>query len=91
MLDQVILSIAFENKEGKYYICMDRQDYSIYLDEKEVLLQAGLKGKLISVQVMIEGGDEITIFNLYISDASVKSELRKRTMDFALPVLIYCV
>ena len=33
----------FENKQSKYHICLDRPDYTMYEDEKEVLLQAGLK------------------------------------------------
>ena len=35
-----------ENKKGKYYVCLDRADYTLYLDEKEVLLQAGLIAKI---------------------------------------------
>ena len=38
VLDQVILRIRFENKHGKYYICLDKPDYTMYLDEQEVLL-----------------------------------------------------
>ena len=49
VLDQVILSITFENKEGKYYICLDRAEFTVYLDEKEVLIQAGLSAKVDSV------------------------------------------
>lgn len=33
VLDQVVLHIKFENKKGKYYICLDRPDYTMYLDE----------------------------------------------------------
>jgi uncharacterized protein YacL (UPF0231 family) len=71
-LEQVILSIKFENKSEKPYICMDRSEYTVYLDEKEVLLQAGLKAEVMSVQ-FIDGSD-ITVFDLYISDASVLRE-----------------
>ena len=74
-LDQVILSITFENKESKYYICLDKAEYTVYLNEKEVLIQAGLKAKVESVEVKNEHTDcPITVFNLYISDASVKRE-----------------
>ena len=31
--DKVLLRIKMENKKGKYYICLDRADYTIYLDE----------------------------------------------------------
>ena len=42
ILNQVVLRIRMENKHGKYFICLDREDYTLYLDEREVLLQAGL-------------------------------------------------
>ena len=45
--DKVILKINFENKSGKYYICLDRPDYSMYLEESEVLFQAGLTAKIV--------------------------------------------
>ena len=37
-LDQVILRIRMENKKGKHYIALDRKDFTMYPDEKEVLL-----------------------------------------------------
>ena len=45
-LDQVIMKITFENRQGKFYICLDRPDYTLYIDEREVLLQAGLRAKV---------------------------------------------
>jgi len=91
-LDQVILSINFENKKGKHYICMDRSEYTVYLDEKEVLLQAGLRAEVMSFEVMNEHTDSpVTTFNLYISDVSVKREQRKRTTEYAIPVILYSV
>jgi hypothetical protein len=54
-LHQVILQITFENKEGKYYICLDKPEFTVYLEEKEVLLQAGLKAKVESFEVTDEG------------------------------------
>ena len=68
---------------------MDRPDYSMYLEEKEVLLQAGLRAKVESFEEKFEG--RLTIFNLYISDQMVVREKRKRTLDFAMPVIIYGV
>ena len=38
ILDKVLLRIKMENKKNQYYICLDRDDYSMYSDEKEVLL-----------------------------------------------------
>lgn len=84
-LDQVLLKIKFENKKGRHYICLDRKEYSMYPDEQEVLLQAGLKAKIQSFEIV----DDVTIFNLFISDDVVQREKRKRTLDFAIPVAIY--
>ena len=39
---EVVLKIRMENKHGKYYFCLDKDEYTLYLDEQEVLLQAGL-------------------------------------------------
>ena len=53
------------------------------------MLQAGLNAKVESVEEIEEG--KVTVFNLYISDASVEKEIRKRTRDLADPVIIYGV
>jgi hypothetical protein len=68
---------------------LDKEKYTIYLDEKEVLLQAGLKAKVESVDKLDDG--ELTVFNLYISDASVKREQRMRTTNYAIPIIIYAI
>ena len=42
---QVLLKIEFENLKGRYYISLDREDYTIYPDEDEILLQSGIIAK----------------------------------------------
>ena len=37
-MDKVILRIRMENKKGKHYIALDRKDFTMYPEEKEVLL-----------------------------------------------------
>jgi hypothetical protein len=49
-LDQVILEIHMKNETGKHFVCMNRQEYTCYLSEQEVLLQAGLFGKITNVR-----------------------------------------
>lgn len=49
-LNQVLLKIDMENKNNKYFVFLDRPDYTLYPSEEEVLLQAGLIGKLIAVE-----------------------------------------
>lgn len=87
--DQVILRIFMENKEGRYYICLDREDYTIYLDEREVLLQAGLIAEMKGYEMLSDEHGQLTIFNLYVSDKMVSKEKRKRTLDFVIPAMIY--
>ena len=47
---EVILKMLIENKKGKHYICLDRPEYTLYLDEYEVLIQAGLRAKVLSIE-----------------------------------------
>ena len=44
----VLFKIELENKHSKYYISLDKEDYSVYPDEKEILLQAGLMAEVKS-------------------------------------------
>lgn len=85
-LDKVVLKFRLENKRSKYFICLDRPDYSMYPEEKELILQSGLKAK---VERVVENEDEdLTIFNLVVTDDMVKKEKRKRTFDFAMPIIL---
>ena len=47
---EVILKIRMENKYGKYFMCLNTEEYSIYPDEQEVLLQSGLIAKVEGVE-----------------------------------------
>lgn len=60
-----------ENQKGKYYFCLDKQDYTLYDDEKEVLLQAGLVGKITNIKLISDDNGDVTIFKLFISDKMV--------------------
>ena len=55
---QVILKITLENKKGKYYFCLYKRDYIMYLDEEKLLLQASLIGQVQNISVNDDG--EIT-------------------------------
>ena len=61
----------------------------MYLDEKEILFQAGLKAKIISIHSETDNYGTKTVFNLYISDEMILKERRKRTVDYAIPVILY--
>ena len=37
-LERVILVIEMENKHNKYFICLDKAEFTLYPDEKEILL-----------------------------------------------------
>ena len=74
-----------ENKRGKHYISLDRKDFTMYQNEKEVLLQEGLIAKVESFEV---SNDFVTYFNLYISDTMVAKEKKRRTRDFIIPLIM---
>lgn len=42
----VLLKIRIENETSKYFISLDREEYTFYPDEKEILLQAGIVAKV---------------------------------------------
>ena len=48
--DMVILKITMKNETGKHYISLDRDDYTCYLDEEEMLLQAGIVSKVEKIE-----------------------------------------
>ena len=79
--------MRIENKNGKNYICLDRPEYTLYLDEKEVLIQSGLRAKVESIEE--SDSEDFVTFNLYISDSMIQAERRKRTLHFAFPVLFF--
>lgn len=66
---RVLLKIEMENESGKYYFYLDSSDYTCYPDEKEILLQSGLKFKLKSVEY--EKEKDLIIVSLYTSERVV--------------------
>ena len=66
---KVMLVIELENSKSQYYISLNRQEYTLYPDEEEILLQAGLTAKIKSFNRSENG--EWTTFYLYISDKMV--------------------
>ena len=46
----MLLKITFENESGKYYFALDSDKYTVYPDEQEILLQAGLVFQIVSVR-----------------------------------------
>ena len=47
---EVILRFRVENKTSKEFICLDKEEYTLYPEEKEVLFQAGLVAKIESIE-----------------------------------------
>jgi hypothetical protein len=44
-----------ENESGKYYINLNRDDYTCYTEEKEILLEAGLTAQIVSFEELFDG------------------------------------
>ena len=90
-LDQVVLAIEMENKSGLYYICLDRHDYSVYPDEKEILLEAGLIAEVKSFVEIEDNHGKLTMFNLHISDKMVKKYKMRRQLVLIVPLIFICL
>ena len=58
-----------KNESNKHYLSLNRPDYTCYPKEEEIILQAGLKAEIISVEsenIGIE--NKLTVFELYITE-----------------------
>ena len=67
-----------QNESCKHYVCLNRPDYTCYMDEEEILLQAGLFAKVENVredEYMLEGVKQrATVFELYITEKIIESK-----------------
>lgn len=61
---KVLLKIKVKNENGRHYFSLDSSEYTLYPDEEEVLLQAGLIVQVDEVQE--EKG--MTIFQVHTSE-----------------------
>ena len=57
-----------KNESGKHYFSLDTSQYTLYPDEQEILLQAGLSTKMIR----FEEHNDITIFELATSESLIR-------------------
>ena len=55
------MEFHLENETGRYYFSMDKPCYSIYPDEKEVLLMQGIIAKVQKVHTNAEGATQIEL------------------------------
>ena len=83
--------MRLENKKSKYFVSLDRKEYTLYPEEQEILLQSGLKALVESVQTVEDKSGTVTIMNLCIKDEMVEKEHRKRTLYFAMPVILISI
>ena len=67
---EVILRFKVENLENRYFICLDKEDYTLYPEETEILFQAGLVAKIESIEEEKDG--DPMMFNLVISDRLIR-------------------
>ena len=80
-----MLNIEIENQKSKYYICLDREEYTVYPHEKEVLLQAGLVAEIKSVSRTEDKFGEWVVFNLLISDRAIDLQSKVRLLILVIP------
>ena len=85
-----MLKIEIQNLKGRYFISLDRDDYTAYPDEKEILMQAGLSSKVVSYQEeTLNSGKKLTTFHLQINDDLIRRQLLRRRFQFIIPVLFF--
>ena len=72
----ILLKIHLENESGKHYFSLDSAQFTLYPDEQEILLQAGLITNVIDVK---EEG-EMTVFELTTSEKLINQKF------FGVPV-----
>ena len=87
----VLLKITIENNKYKNYISLDRSDYSFYIDEKEILLQAGLQAQVMSIEQRDIPVGNYTQFELYISDKMIKSQNLQSILTQLIPTVSFCL
>ena len=55
----VVMKFHLKNETGRYYFSMDKPCYSIYPEEKEVLLMQGIIAKVQKIEKNTEGAYQI--------------------------------
>lgn len=71
-----------ENESGKHYFSLDTDQYTLYPDENEILLRAGMVAKLTgfhtekctfyNMATRREEEKDVTVFDLYTSEKMIK-------------------
>ena len=87
----IVLRMRLENKKSKYFVSLDSKEYTLYPEEQEILLQSGLKALVESVQTVEDKSGTVTIMSLCIKDEMVEKEHKKRTLYFAMPVILISI
>ena len=80
-----------ENETGKHYVFLDSEEYTSYPDEQEVLVQAGLTARVTLVSQMSYGAEEITAFDLYISERMIKKSKIRQSLLLIIPFLLLSI
>ena len=55
------------------------------------MLQAGLKAQVMSVEREGDDDDCKYIFTLYVSDKVIAQEMKKRTINLVIPLLLFAL
>ena len=76
-----------KNESGKHYFSLDSSNYTLYPDEQEILLQAGLSTKVIRC----EEHKNITIFELSTSESLIRWGHIFEKCSVVFPLLAYVI
>ena len=74
-----------KNESGKHYFSLDSEEYTLYTDEQEILLQAGLPAKILS----FDYEKNLIVFNLYVSEKMIRRRKQALRTSFIVPILTF--
>ena len=76
-----------ENESGKHYFSLDSPQFTLYPDEQEILLQAGIRAKVIDFHEK----NGMKVFSLYTSEKMIRRRHIINLFSFYMPTLVFFV
>jgi hypothetical protein len=70
---------------------LNRPEFTCYPEEKEILLQAGLIAKVISITYEPIGADKIAVFELNITEGRQRINKLRDILLFVVPISLFFI
>ena len=81
------MKIQMENESGKHYFSLNTAEFTLYPEEKEILLQAGIVGRVVKYEKV----KDLNIFHIKISERWVLLITYMKTVAFWLPFIFFAI